>query len=49
MNLHEAWEMVISEIRQYIKGCFKEGVKPDYDYIQKYAKERVRQLYQLSN
>ena len=46
MNLHRAWDITISEIRNYIKACSKTNKDPDYDMIKKYAHKRVRELYQ---
>ena len=46
MDLREAWRIIGSEIRRYIKECYREGRKPDYNFIKKYVKDRLRELRQ---
>jgi len=48
LKLAEAWNEVIGWIKAYIRECRKEGKKPDYNLIRKFAKVEVRRVYQQS-
>ena len=46
LTLHRAWDSAIRWIQNYLKDCAKHEVKPNYDYIRKYAPRLVRMMYQ---
>lgn len=46
MNLHEANNIVILYINLYLKQCRIKNKQPDYNMIKKFARRKIRELYQ---
>jgi len=46
MNLHEANNIVLLYIKLYLKKCRMKDKQPDYNMIKKFARRKIRELYQ---